>query len=517
MKESCMEGTRVAVLAQLQAWVMAQGGPHIYWLIGLAGIGKSAIARTLGRLLEDAGLLGASFFCSRSGTDLDSVIRIIPTLCRSLADQSPSFNASLFHLLQNDPDVVDHALGEQFDRLFVQPCQSMTSDGLLPKIVIVDAIDECSDHDDIANLLRLIVKHAASLPIKFFITSRPEAYIRQHLPRSTTQNQSILCLHDIQEDIITADIALYLSQKLSLIACDRKDFTPSGEWPPPQSLQSLVERADKSFIYAFTAYKYVGQAGKDPEDRLNILTAEDGGVTHMEKPIDQLYTLILEAAEVERNKHEARDMHRALGAVVSVHRPVSIPELAGLLNMRIQNLMAAFGDIHSLISLPNDDRHSISIYHASLADYLKDVKRSGQEKWFVDPSGADLDLASSCPNLMNTALVFNVCGLKTSHLHNEEQIPSSLHLGLAYACTYWINHSIAAARSPALASQSYSFLQHKFLFWLEVMSVLDQVGLAMEQLSNINEWYLTVRQWLLAPSMDFLTYLELVHRNASRC
>jgi pantothenate kinase-related protein Tda10 len=59
-----MEGTRVAILGDL-AWTMEADAPPIYWLSGMAGTGKSAIALALSRLLDANGLLGGSFFCSR--------------------------------------------------------------------------------------------------------------------------------------------------------------------------------------------------------------------------------------------------------------------------------------------------------------------------------------------------------------------------------------------------------------------------------------------------------------------
>ena len=62
-----MKGTRVAILQDLEAWAMDTDAPHIFWLSGMAGTGKSSIARSFAHILKEGGRLGGSFFCSRQG------------------------------------------------------------------------------------------------------------------------------------------------------------------------------------------------------------------------------------------------------------------------------------------------------------------------------------------------------------------------------------------------------------------------------------------------------------------
>ncbi|KZV62474.1 hypothetical protein PENSPDRAFT_617840, partial [Peniophora sp. CONT] len=85
-RSKCLPGTRVSVLADLSNWSRDPGAPRTYWLNGMAGTGKSAIARSFGQTLQKAGLLGGSFFCSReSDAELKDTKRIIPTLAAALA------------------------------------------------------------------------------------------------------------------------------------------------------------------------------------------------------------------------------------------------------------------------------------------------------------------------------------------------------------------------------------------------------------------------------------------------
>ena len=48
---SCFEGTRVALLRQIDSWVKdtRSSSTRVYWLSGLAGIGKTTISQTLAK------------------------------------------------------------------------------------------------------------------------------------------------------------------------------------------------------------------------------------------------------------------------------------------------------------------------------------------------------------------------------------------------------------------------------------------------------------------------------------
>jgi adenylylsulfate kinase-like enzyme len=52
-------------LRDLQRWSTDPAAHRIFWLDGMAGTGKSAIARSFCRFLHENSLLGGSFFCLR--------------------------------------------------------------------------------------------------------------------------------------------------------------------------------------------------------------------------------------------------------------------------------------------------------------------------------------------------------------------------------------------------------------------------------------------------------------------
>lgn len=57
----CLADTRVNLLREIYSWADGKDERLIFWLNGLAGTGKSTIARTVARNYFDKKRLGASF------------------------------------------------------------------------------------------------------------------------------------------------------------------------------------------------------------------------------------------------------------------------------------------------------------------------------------------------------------------------------------------------------------------------------------------------------------------------
>ena len=84
---SCLEGTRVQILKEINDWIGSDdpNTPRVFWMNGMAGLGKSTIARTIAESAEKRGILGASFFFSRNNEELRNPRLVIPTLVHQLA------------------------------------------------------------------------------------------------------------------------------------------------------------------------------------------------------------------------------------------------------------------------------------------------------------------------------------------------------------------------------------------------------------------------------------------------
>ena len=74
----------------------------------------------------------------------------------------------------------------------------------------------------------------------------------------------------------------------------------------------------------------------------------------------------------------------------------------------------------------------------------------------------------------------------------KERTEEYIHPALRYACLFWHVHLVEAdtkpAHTPTITSTLHQFLENKFLFWLEVLSVLGAIRNAVEALQIIADW-----------------------------
>jgi hypothetical protein len=103
---SCLEGTRVTILKEILSWSESPNDerPPVYWLSGLAGIGKSTIAKTVAERAQEKTMLGATFFFSRSDKPLRDPGLVLPMLAFQLAQSDSLFKEAIVDALKTRSD-----------------------------------------------------------------------------------------------------------------------------------------------------------------------------------------------------------------------------------------------------------------------------------------------------------------------------------------------------------------------------------------------------------------------------
>ena len=288
-----MEGTRVSLLNDLQQWSRDETAPRIFWIDGMAGTGKSAVARSFSRFLDDNWLLGGSFFCLRGDVSRGNVRRILPTLAWYLARRDLQYRASLLAILQEHPDVADYTIERQVNFLLEQPLNDVSAEQQgsqriwPPLVLVIDALDECADPEEVEELLKSLLSISKDPYVKFLLLSRPERHILTGFDSPRSDLRRILRLHDIERDIVEADIRHYLLSQMIII---RSESSLSEDWPSEKDVDHLTRLAGTLFIYASTAIKYIKD--HDPVGRLKTLT---GFTVVAGRPfnlaLDEMYTL----------------------------------------------------------------------------------------------------------------------------------------------------------------------------------------------------------------------------------
>src|SRR5882757_2457069 len=181
----CLEGTRGEIIRLIVDWIDGPSDQPICWLNGAAGSGKSAISRSVAKLCEGSGRLGASFFFIRGAGRRSRIANFISTLAYNLAFSIPATRPSIEGALQNDRHIIHRSLERQFQKLIVEPILSLRL--RLPMVVIGDALDECDDREMIADFIEIVTRACQNheLPLRFFFTSRVEEHIQRKFTTAT--------------------------------------------------------------------------------------------------------------------------------------------------------------------------------------------------------------------------------------------------------------------------------------------------------------------------------------------
>ncbi|KAF6748282.1 hypothetical protein DFP72DRAFT_1074546 [Ephemerocybe angulata] len=467
----CTPGTRISLLATLLIWAMDRDSAHLFWLSGPAGTGKTALSKTFCAQLAQRGTYGASFMCTVQKKDRQDVYLIIPTVAKILAEERPVFGKALEQVLLNDrscrsPKTM--SLNDQYSKLILEPAAKVfTADDLL--VICIDALDECKDKDAISQLVTTLLRKP-TVPLKFFLTSRPETSLRTSLQSSGKQ----LHLYDIEEHVVKADVMLFLTEQFRAVRAIYEAHKDT--WPPPE-IEAIADCSGKLFIVAFTAFKYITAPNGICLERFKDFAQRPSGLGA--SAVDVLYEGIMTEAFKGLEPREQHLVHSCLSLLVVAQKPLSPFDYGRLLNKDTSLIREAFKALHSVVQVPEEGvgDASISIYHASFVDYVtSDTQR--EQKWAVEKAIAHAETGDACFRIMDLMLCFGISGAPTSYLSNDEQpTPLKLSSELGYACSAWGDHAIyAGLESEPRQQKVKAFLKgEKFWYWLEALSTVKAV------------------------------------------
>ncbi len=364
----------------------------VYWVNGLAGIGKSTIARTVAK---QAKVPMASFFFVRQHDELSNANLFVASIAWAVAEKFPDFMKSVIHALQDDGLLPSKSLDTQFTALFFEPLQNLTV--TRPLLLVVDALDEC-EPKGAQTILNIILSHCTKIPaLRILITSRPENHITSIFNKANNLRKVIL--HEIDNAVIAHDIQHYLEHQLKYIR--EQDEFPNipPSWPSPFDLQVLVLRAGKLFIWAATAVKFIGDTYiLDPERQLQIILNSSMSSQKPYAELDEMYRVVL--SNGIPNLDRLPEFQLVLGTVVLLRNPMSLQNLSKFVQIRdIHRLLI---HVQSVILLPQDPEGRVEIYHPSFYDFITDSSRCDDDRFRVDVAKHERWMALHCLELLTS-------------------------------------------------------------------------------------------------------------------
>ncbi|KZP16022.1 hypothetical protein FIBSPDRAFT_68467 [Athelia psychrophila] len=483
----CLPGTMQDRQNEIIDWLMnpSDQAQNVWWLRGAAGLGKSTLATTIAEHFRGLRRRGAFLFFDRNSPIESSPSRVICTLAYQLAEHDEGVRSAVSAAIERDPQLATAPLITQFKSLLCEPLAAASIGVVGPIVIVIDALDECGDAKSRQLLLNLLSSpDFAKLPsqFRFLITSRSEPDIEGALYD---------CKHVKAVDSSKAsenDIMLYIKYKIEEVFRIRhRREELNVDWLGEKEIQRLVQYADGFFIWAATVMGLLFTV-KAPVKWLTDFLLHDRQVVSLH----ELYEKALLSVDDWKGGETTDIYRRILGLIVVSQVPltdVAIGDLLGLDQESRQICRTALRSLSSVIQW--SEGQSARTLHKSFPDYLTDQNACSSKPWFIDVKEHEHALTLGCLRVMNDGLHFNMGHLKTSHIANADIPDLSAHVAIipqsvSYACQFWGHHlGQTIPRDPAILDLILHFFELKFLYWLEVLSLLGEVSLASRTLVSV--------------------------------
>ncbi|KAF5617279.1 WD domain protein [Fusarium tjaetaba] len=483
----CLPGTQRNALNTIQAWAENHAGEPIFWLAGMAGTGKSTIAATVANCLhdrirffdrkpglDDRTFLGATFFLSHEDPERNTVKHVFPTIAKTLAVSFPDIGEHISQSIFRDSMVGHKKLLEQMRCLISEPFDqvSKTLAVAVRLIIIIDSLDEREDSSEAEELLGLLTSLGRFHPmdVRVLVVSRPEKHISQILddPRLRVKKLTLEKIPLLMNDEDPDDITLFMGSKLKDITRRRK---LSQGWCTDDHLTQLLEKADGLFIYAATTCRFLDMTDNDSIQGQRLLKLIEGKTDRgtPEARLDEIYRKVLTFPTRNLLQDEKDTIftsyRRILGIIALAFEPPSVATIGRLMKKAAGDRKTLL-DFGSILEVPPDDTSP----------------RSGSE-FSIDVAEIHEYLMQNCMSILDDGLHQDMCNLRHPGVFASDipkaRVGEYIPQHIKYACLFWSGHlsKLCTLKNVLTylddSGEVYKFLSTKLLFWLEVLSLLE--------------------------------------------
>ncbi|KDR79878.1 hypothetical protein GALMADRAFT_1166879 [Galerina marginata CBS 339.88] len=394
----CHPETRKKILALIMAWI--EDPTHledILWLYGSAGSGKSAIMQTIAELCRSSNKsLGGTFFFSRGKLGREDSRLLFTTIAYQLALHVPGLGQYVNRAMLKDSSLDTKEISKQFKALIIEPFRKLALPRSQIYFVIIDGLDECQGFEVQRQILTLIAKSLAeaNIPLRFLITSRPEAHLNETFRQDYLDCRTRRISLDSSVYNTERDIRLFLKAGFDTIA-KRNEYIMArieAAWPTESDIDHLVEKSSGQFIYPATVLKFVGAELHHPVKQLAIVLkpAPVSSTSTLYTNIDQLYTQILNTCPYPTI------LARILAVLLVLHCPQPPEVYDEILGFGEGDVTMTLRGLHSIVRFPNpeedkrerreynlreeyDQTRGLRLHHALFRDFLLDAHRCPKE------------------------------------------------------------------------------------------------------------------------------------------
>jgi len=150
---------------------------------------------------------------------------------------------------------------------------------------------------------------------------------------------------------------------------------------------------------------------------------------------------------------------------------------------------------------------AVQLLHPSFREFLVDITRCNDVNFTVDVWLQHTVLAEHCLRVLK-GLSPDMCKIGNASLYNQEvadlpdRIAAHIPAHLQYACRHWASHLMHCEIQGVVLDLLLDFCSTQFLNWLEVMSLLGELGNAITALQSAHRIVKVRRLYSSARSDD---------------
>jgi WD40 repeat protein len=487
-KDSLLEGSCGWVFADAayQTWWHASSS-HLLWISGDPGKGKTMIVMASIKHVQEElertktdGLI-AFFFFQHTDPVLNTAVSALRALIFVLIDQ----HKTLVRHIQAKYDNAGNGLFEgpnAFFALWGVLEDILRDPGLPPIFLFIDALDECGHHR--TELLEHIIRFPPTTPqtVKWFLTSRNESWIMDHLPyESVCSNISL----ELNAHRVSYAVALYVNAKVRELTT-RKRYT---EKLASEVKKQLEQKAGGTFLWVALVC-----------NELQKLRGVRGVRESLEKlppGLQPLYERMMFQIEQLENHDDAYHCQKILAFVTLAYRPPSVQELRLMADLPVDSCEDAAGKDELLdLCVPFIIVRAGTVYfiHQSAKDFF--VNGNGLRIFTFGLEDAHHKIGVRALRVMSENLKEDICNVGSSDYmltelgdYSEEVLPSQL----PYPCTFWARHLCrpSPTASTMLSLEDLNtiatFFYTHLLHWLEVSAIIGQMSEVVRTIGKVEE------------------------------
>ncbi|KAH7184000.1 NACHT domain-containing protein [Fusarium oxysporum] len=453
---------------------------HLLWIKGDPGKGKTMLlCGIIDELEKDSDNRLSYFFCQATEARLSNATAVLRGLIYVLVDQQPSL---ISHVRKKH----DHAGKQLFEdrnawEALSKILAAMLNDpSLNGAILIIDALDECK-----TNRYQLLDFIAKPSRVKWIVSSRDWPDIEEKLDNL---EQKVRLHLELNKDSISKAVDTYIGYKVDRLARHKKYDKETRDAVEAY----LTSNADGTFLWVALVCQELADPKVRKRHTLNTLKSFPPG-------LDSLYDRMIGHIGDSKDAGLCREV---LATASTVYRPITLGELKVL--------------VESLDDLDRDDLEEIIrscgsfltlregvIYfvHQSAKDFLLN-KASDQ----ILPSGAAhqhhaifwRSLEALSETLKRDVYEMGTLGFPIDQVSPPDPDPLA---SIRYSCVFWVDHLDDSERQAKISDKDledaeivHDFLQKKYLYWLESLSLLRSMSEGVREVQKLEALAVTENQ-----------------------